>query len=570
MRINTLCIGKFAKEFVSLALIAGSMWAITPTTIVHAKSSSSETDSKSSEKSESKSSEKEEKQSEGDIEDKSTRSAADDEEDVDKSGASDEESDADKEEKSEDETTSSKETPSALTPEKLPEKLSGILSSVSKSSDWGVKVVIAETGETLFESKSDEGFIPASNRKLFTGALALDQLGPDYTFRTYLYHTGTVDANGTLNGNLVIIPSGDPTFSKTLYKASHPDWVFRDWADKVKAAGIKYIKGDLLVDCSGWDMNDMTPYGWPSRVINDSYAPQTSPLTINENLTNIVLTPGDSGQPASVSFIPSATGYPTVNKTESGKKGSPIAKRIVNSHIELRGGVSAKRTIWSFPIDRPTLYAAANFRHHLMENEVPIEGSVRLHTLAGVLPAANSTNTIAMVQSPPLIEIVDYMMKRSDNHMAEQLYVAISNAKLGRGSYGNSRRLEADLLTRAGVDVRNIHCYDGSGLSEANRVSPTDVCKLLTFMRGHRFAQQYYDSMAVSGREGTLRSRMGSISGRVHAKTGTINGVKTLSGYLTLSSDKTLSFSFLVNEIKGGSVSGVQDRLCTTLAMLVL
>lgn len=457
-----------------------------------------------------------------------------------------------------------------LTVEKLPGRLSDILKPAARNAEWGVKVVLAETGQTLFESNADEGLIPASNRKIFTGALALDQLGPDFKFRTYLYKTGNVDAQGTLNGNLVIVPSGDPTFSKEMYKASSGDWVYKDWAKKVQEAGIKNITGDLLVDCSAWDMNDLTPKGWADRVLNDSYAPQTSPLTINENITNIFVTPTESGQPASVSFSPPATGYPVNNNTVSGKPGSPVAKRVVNTHIDLRGGVSSKKTIWSFPIDRPTLYAAANFRHHLMENQIPIQGSVRIITSKGVLPGPNQQNMIALVESPPLIDIIDRMMKQSDNHMAEQIYVAISSAKMGMGSYTNSWRLETDLLTRAQINPAGVYCYDGSGLSESNRVTPTDVCKLLSYMLRHPYAQQYYDCMAISGRDGTLRNRMGGIAGRVHAKTGTINSVKALSGYIKLASDKTVSFSFLVNRIKGSSPSSTQDRLCSVIASLVL
>jgi D-alanyl-D-alanine carboxypeptidase/D-alanyl-D-alanine-endopeptidase (penicillin-binding protein 4) len=199
-----------------------------------------------------------------------------------------------------------------------------------------------------------------------------------------------------------------------------------------------------------------------------------------------------------------------------------------------------------------------------------VEGAVRIITTSGFLPGPTPENTIALVESPKLIEIVNYMMKRSDNHMAEQLYVAVSHAKLGKGSYGNSWRLEADLLTRAQIDPRGIQSRDGSGLSEENKVTPTDVCKLLTYMSTHPYAQAYYDSMAISGRDGTLRNRMGRIAGRVHAKTGTINGVKTLSGYLMIAANKTVSFSFLVNDIKGGSPSTYQDRLCSTIASLVL
>lgn len=470
------------------------------------------------------------------------------------------------------EDSSEKEAPtsSVLTPDVLPEKLSKILAPAMRNSDWGVKVMVAETGQTLFESQSDDLFIPASNRKLFTGALALDQLGPDFVFQTFLYYTGSIDANGTLNGNLIIVPSGDPTFNMKMFKASSSDWVFRDWADKVKAAGIKYVKGGLLVDCSGWDMTDLTPQGWPARVLNDNYAPQTSPLTINENICSIRLEPSSNGGPAEVSFIPPATGYKVINNTVSGKSSTRVsARRIVNEAIELKGTVAGRKDV-GLPIDKPTLYAAANFRHHLMVNKIPIEKNISLVTAPGIIPARTDSSTLAVVQSPKLSDILAYMMKHSDNHFAEQVYVSVSHFKLGKGSYSNSRRLEADLLRRAQIDPATFQAYDGCGLSEADKVSPTQVCKLLNYMLSHPTGPQYFETMAVSGRDGTLRNRMSGIAGRVHAKTGTINGVKTLSGYLTLASNKTLTFSFLVNKIKGGYVSGIQDRLCSTLAMLVL
>jgi len=534
----------FSKYITVLAILAAG----STTTLATAKSSPDKEDSKKA---------------------KAEEKAASD--DSDAKGSESNSADEDRDEPSS-EDPSEKEAPtsSVLTPEILPEKLSKILAPAMRSSDWGVKVMVAETGQTLFESQSDDLFIPASNRKLFTGALALDQLGPDFVFQTFLYYTGSIDANGTLNGNLVIIPSGDPTFNLKMFKASSSDWVFRDWADKVKAAGIKYVKGQLLVDCSGWDMTDLTPQGWPARVLNDNYAPQTSPLTINENVCSIILNPSTNGAPADVSFIPPATGYRVENDTVSGKSTSRVsARRVVNETIELKGTISSKREI-GIPIDKPTLFAAANFRHHLMANKIPIQGNISLVTAPGVIPARSSANTIAVVQSPKLLDVLSYMMKHSDNHFAEQVYVAVSHFKLGKGSYSNSRRLEADLLRRAQIDPATFQAFDGCGLSEADKVTPTQVCKLLNYMLSHPTGPQYYETMAISGRDGTLRNRMSGIAGRVHAKTGTINGVKTLSGYLTLASNKTLTFSFLVNKIKGGYVSGIQDRLCSTLAMLVL
>lgn len=429
----------------------------------------------------------------------------------------------------------------------------------------------AATGQALYERNADEGFIPASNRKLFTGALALDQLGSDFHFRTFLYHTGNVGAEGSLNGSLVIIPAGDPTFSRELYSSTSSDWVYRDWAEKVSESGIKSVEGDLLIDCSSWDLNDLSPRGWAERVLQDSYAPQTSPLTLNSNLITVIVNPTEQGAPGKISFAPPATGYPVLNQTTTGKKGR-VSIRRTPSGIVASGTVTKAGQGGQIPCDNPTLFAAANFRHHLREKGIHIKGAVRIVGARAQLPGWNNDNLIAVVESPPLLDIVKHMMKKSDNHMAEQLYVAISAHKLQRGSYSASRQLEDDLLRRAGIDPRGVQAFDGSGLSEANRVTPSQVCSLLNYMMTHPEAQNYYASMAIGGVDGTLRNRMNSskLKARVHAKTGTINKVSTLSGYFRLSEQQMLTFSFLVNNIRGGSVRGSQDRIISIMSSLVL
>ena len=448
--------------------------------------------------------------------------------------------------------------------------LEPILRSASSSGRWGAKVVLQQTGQSLFEYNAGQGLIPASNRKLFTGALALDQLGPDFKFRSYLYRTGNMVSSGTLNGNLVLKPSGDPTFSKTMYNSAQSDWVFRDWAQKVAQSGIHYVQGDLLVDCSDWDMNDLNPQGWPTRVLQDNYAPQTSPLTLNENLMTVVVNPGTKGNPGIITFSPPATGYPVVNQTVSGGPGGiSVRRQPGGGPVVVSGGANRAGAGAELPCDNPTLFAAANLRHHLRAAGVPIQGAVRIITAKNMVPPWTEANLIAAVESPPLIEIIKHMMKRSDNHMAEQIYVSVSAHKTGRGGYTASRQLEDNLLQRAGINPRDMPAFDGCGLSEANKVSADQICKLLTFMGTHPAAQPYFDSMAVSGRDGTLRGRMNSerLAGRVHAKTGTINSVKCLSGYLLLDQQHTLVFSLLANNLRGGG-GGTQDRICSVLAGL--
>jgi D-alanyl-D-alanine carboxypeptidase/D-alanyl-D-alanine-endopeptidase (penicillin-binding protein 4) len=458
----------------------------------------------------------------------------------------------------------------STTPANIASILEPIVRAASGASHWGVDVVLQQNGQTLFDFNPRDLFIPASNRKIFTAALALDQLGPDFKFRSYLYRTGTVDSTGNLDGNLVLKPSGDPTFSRSMYSASQSDWVFRDWAQKVAQAGIRYIRGDLLIDCSDWDMNDLTPQGWPARVMQDNYAPQTSPLTLNENLITVIVNPGQKNTPGVISFSPAATGYPVVNQTITGGPGGVSVRRTPGGPITVTGGANKAGQGAELPCDNPTLFAAANLRHHLRELKIPIQGSVRIITAKNMVPAWNDNTLIAAVESPPMAEILKHMMKHSDNHMAEQIFVSVSAHKAGRGGYTASRQLEDNLLQRAGINPRDAQFYDGCGLSEANRVSPEQICKILVFMMGQPGAKAFFDSMAVGGRDGTLRGRMQSsrLIDRVHAKTGTINGVKCLSGYLLVDQQHTLAFSFLVNNIRGGSASATQDRLCSILAGL--
>ena len=163
-----------------------------------------------------------------------------------------------------------------LTTSTLPEAVARLVAPFAKSARWGIEIRLFEAGQTLYQLNATEGFIPASNRKVFTAALALDQLGPDFQFRTYLYRTAPVQS-GVLKGSLVIRPQGDPTFSNTLWRSQTDDWVYRDWVDKVRNQGITRVEGELVVDCSGWNMADMEPQGWAKRIQNDTYAPRPSP-----------------------------------------------------------------------------------------------------------------------------------------------------------------------------------------------------------------------------------------------------------------------------------------------------
>ena len=472
--------------------------------------------------------------------------------------------------------TSKPEPISSATVQTLPQLFSSALARVNSGSHWGVKVTTLDGSRTLFELNSGETFIPASNRKVFTAAFALDQLGSDFQYRTYLYRTGSIDSAGGLKGSLVIRPQGDPTFSDRLVRGAPVDWIYRDWVTKVQSDGIKSVEGDLIIDCSDWNLDDLQPRGWPARIKEDYYAPKTSPLTINENLIEFRVNPGKSGEPGEIQFIPEAEGYPVVNRTVTGGKGAVSVSRDKDGKLVVTGAPSSKsaKSTYAAPCDNPTLYAAAVFRNQLKKAGITVRGPIRVSVQKRAVPAPTAENVIAVYISPPMGEVVKTMMKHSNNHFAEQIFVSVPAVKLGSGGYRSAKTMEDAFLKRAGINPGGMAHEDGSGLSEMNRVSPSDMCKVLSFMGTHKEGQVFFDSLPIGGLDGTLRGRMHNenSANKVHAKTGYINRVSCLSGYVALDPQRILAFSFLVNDVRIGvdQVKGTQDRLCEILSVLQL
>ncbi len=453
--------------------------------------------------------------------------------------------------------------PKPVTESELPTVLSSIVSENSVGV-VGVSVRRLETGKTIFQHHQNNGFIPASVRKVMTTALALDQLGPEFKYRTFLMRTGAVGANGDLNGDLVILPQGDPTFSSLLFRGTEADWVYRDWVQKVQNQGIKHINGGMKIDCSAWDMDSLKP-DWPQRMLNDTYANFPSPLTLKANLMEVIVKPGAPGEPGVVEFRPDAVGYPIVNNTVTGKTGPAFkVSRGANNKIKLSGTINETKTL-TLPADNPTLYAAAVFRSLLHKAGITIAGPVTIVHNTVVTPSKE--NIVAYYESPALKDILMLMNKNSENHLAEQLYVSIGAIRAGHGGYKQTRAIEREFLKRAGVDLNGFYGADGCGLSEATRVSPEQLVQLLSYMATKPYFQVFYDTLPVNGIDGTLKGRMTSVAGKVHAKTGTINGVVTLAGYVTTAEKQTYVFAVLTNKTSRSNGRLLEDRICETLSI---
>ncbi len=427
---------------------------------------------------------------------------------------------------------------------------------------WSLLAVSLDRGDTLFARNPHHRLAPASNMKLFTTAAALEVLGADHRFSTYLIADGPI-RNGVLKGNLIIYGTGDPGLGTRF--AEQPAPALEALADSLVLLGVREIRGAIIGDGSFFS-GPSTGEGWRQEVMNAWFASPAGALTVHENLVRVRVSPGAAGQPPALDFTPGGAGIAVINEAISGSGGRA---RVVRSSYEgpilvtgQVGGASTHDAI----VGDPAMYAAALFRDVLMDREIAIRGGVRAIedgdtspitgrlVFAPMLEPGLEIRVIAEHTSGPLQEVLDAINQQSQNFFSEQVLRTIGRAATGVGSAEAGAYAVRQVLERAGVDVSRVHIADGCGLSPLNEASAGDFIALLAYMRESPHAEVFMASLPVAGESRRFR-RMGGTpaAGNLRAKTGTITRVSALSGYVTSASGETIAFSIIGNNL--GSVA---------------
>ncbi|MGQ9897502.1 MAG: D-alanyl-D-alanine carboxypeptidase/D-alanyl-D-alanine endopeptidase [Acidobacteriota bacterium] len=433
----------------------------------------------------------------------------------------------------------------------------------------GIRVEDAETGEVLADVAGDKRFLPASNMKLVTTAAALDVLGPDFRVRTSVY-VPPPDASGVVTGDLTLVGRGDPTLSNR-YNADKKDTrltPLEQLADQVVAAGIKEITGDIVGDESyfraaplgdGWGWDDLQWY----------YGAEVSALSVADNHVTLTVAPTRPGEKVAVTFTP-ATGYITVRNeavTAAGKEPDTFGlhRGLADNVIELYGTLplNGGREL-GVAIHDPASFAAHLFRDMLVRRGIIVRGTIRRAdaNLRQRQPLALETlKEVAFIESPPLSLWLQTTNKISSNlyaelllrHLGKTLGITDKDADVAGGE------VVAEFLSRAGVAVAELKIRDGSGLSRLDNLTPKALTALLRFMRKHPASKVFYDSLPVAGVDGTLRNRMKGTraADNLRAKTGTLDDVSALAGYVTAANGRVLVFSLVANYLNTARTAGV-------------
>ncbi|HEY0929376.1 MAG TPA: D-alanyl-D-alanine carboxypeptidase/D-alanyl-D-alanine-endopeptidase [Gemmatimonas sp.] len=449
-----------------------------------------------------------------------------------------------------------------------------------RNARWGILLVDAERNDTILSHDADRLFMPASNQKLLTGAIALQRLGPDFRWRTPVLLDG-VQRGAVFHGNVLVQGSGDPSISDAL-RGGRAASAFDGVLDALQARGIKRITGRVLP----WGdalPGATTGFGWAWDDFDFGYSAAIDELTYNEGELYLHVKAGAKvGQKVQVKRAPTER-YPALRidaVTRDSIAGAPmrapeplsVAYDSIGHQVVVSGtmplGDSTRITVaYRHPGD--AFIAALGDALH--GRKIAVQGTViRRDTRQGSRQVVTAPDTLYVIESVPFADVLRRMQKPSQNQIAELLFRTSGYVTSGDGSADSARAVGIRTLAEWGITGQDVAYRDGSGLSRHDYLTPRAVVRVLDAMHRSPWYTMFRDALPVAGVDGTIANRMKDTpaQGNVHAKTGTLDKARSLSGYVTSSDGRLLFFSLLCNNfsVPTREVERVQDLLVRTMA----
>ncbi len=453
----------------------------------------------------------------------------------------------------------------ALGPARAQDALAPVLDKILdapglKGGITGAIVCRVDTGQVLYAHDADTRLIPASNRKLFTSAAALEVLGDGFRIHTALRAEAKPDSAGTIRGSLYLHGGGDGLLSPDDLDAL---------ARTLAQAGVKRVEGSVVGDGSLFT-DGPYGFGWEWDDFSDEEFPQISALEVNEGVLGVHVAPGKApGDPVTVTLTPPTDYLPVVVAAKTGAGDAPndcaVSRPWDKNYFLVTGTLPPGAALdQNVPVKDPPLLAATLLRQSLVKAGILVTG----RAVMGQTPPG--TVTLAEHLSLPLAQYLPRMNKPSDNLLAESLVRLTGSIGGGAVSYDIGHARETAFLRSLGLDTQTLNLVDGCGVGRRNFVSARAVAVLLVGMHKKPDWRVWYDSLPIAGVDGTLKSRMKGTTAadNVHAKTGTLGGVRALSGYVTGRSGTLYVFSLLMNNFPGTArqAGNAQDQFVEHLA----
>jgi serine-type D-Ala-D-Ala carboxypeptidase/endopeptidase (penicillin-binding protein 4) len=473
-----------------------------------------------------------------------------------------------------------------------------------QAAHWGLLVVDAATGQTVYERNADQMFCPASVTKVFTTSAALDDLGADYRFQTPVVRVGEIDAEGTLKGDLILVAQGDLSLGgrtgpggtllyedhdhtyasgnleATLVK-SDPLAGLDHLAREIKEAGIKTVTGDVIIDDRLF---------LPARS-SGSGPGLVTPILVNDNVVDVVVTPAEKpGEPASVAIVP-VTAFVTIDAqvetVAEGQRPTVQVRAVGARRFSVRGKVPVghKPVVKIYEVEEPAAFARALLIESLRKRGVRVSAAPIGQNAVDKLPPRDEVAKLPKVAeytSPPFREYIRVILKVSHNLYASTLPLLVA-AHHGERTLSAGLKREGQFFKSAGLEAGSIAFGGGAGGERADLVTPRATVALLRAMAGRPDFPAFEAALPVLGRDGTLVQAVPPDSparGHARAKSGTysvdngLNGKvvltsKALAGYMENASGRTLVFAFFLNNVPIDATSENSSKSTTAAGQLL-
>jgi D-alanyl-D-alanine carboxypeptidase/D-alanyl-D-alanine-endopeptidase (penicillin-binding protein 4) len=427
-------------------------------------------------------------------------------------------------------------------------------SSIAPNVKLGISLRSVKTDSMLYSYKGDEWFTPASTMKLLVTATALKNFSLDYAPKTMVHLEGIKRTN-VFSGTLRIEGRGDPNISARFY----PDafYVLKNLTDSIKSKGIDTLRGILDLDTSFFK-GPRKPAQWRKNFFDSWYGAEISPLSFNDNCALIEIRPGaKEGDSARITVIPDV-GYVKIKNEMKTDKRTRYKHLLdtVKPEVTFTGTIGLKASLSTviIPVRNPAAYFRAAFLKSLENSGVVYVEDNDVYR-GKVLDSVVFTG-------PPLKSLLDEINQRSQNLHAEVLLRSLGKKEGQNGSTESGILIEKLFLQKAGIPPEDFKVVDGSGLSPQNQLKPNSLTRLLTYMKKQREGAIYVSSLAIPGVSGAGKRLDVEFRDKIRFKTGFIDGVYGLAGYIAADND-TIAFVLYLNETKKLNDNSARDLLDT-------